>query len=910
MKSQKKVIYCLECIFFTMIKTRQKPIIVRFWQNLNQNWSVAVGFLVLLFILPVAVLVTINTDQKQTTSSSADSSKPIIRISPSSGQGYNQPFIIEVSDTNVDTLETVDLWFGTTPPSTKSVSGHYATISLQNYSVGSGLDWRANVYKTDSKGFTTNITTLVPDANISSVASEVYSEYSNVNAEIITSLTKNNKTSAGIKYQKVTKKSQNLLQFNVQVQFEDSFEPKDIDIYMKARRAYAYGGNTSSINNEEWTKVGIWNTSPRQDSPLPNKPPKIQSIPSSKSTVNVVYKYKISAVDPDGDSMTYSIFSSPKPAFLTLNGDTLTGTPKTTDVGQHSIIIMVADQYGNNSTQSWTINVVSGNQQTPTLTISSPKTGDKFTGTTNKITWNLSSVAGISNMKVSYASEGSTTYTAVQTLDASKTEFVWDSSKIANGKYTVKLEALDSTGTAIVGATSDVFTINNTVDDTKIQSPKLLGQTPLGTLVDRVPKITATIVDGSAPIDISTLKVTLKNTDSGADAVDITNKLDKSANTFTYTPSIDLDYGNYEVRVTVSGSDASGERGKMNEPWYFTISSNSNNVIIEEKVTPTNKIKLPLIGLEVDTWLGTIIIAIFVILLFGILVFAIFMLVKILKSKDDEMTQITKYYQQDNPDITKKTTITTDPFDQGGDFSTQPVQSYDQPNTEMQPIDYNYSNVALTSDPLDPFQQDQKFVQEPAQQDIQMPQNEQSVQSDPFMPATENIQNTAVPPYYTTNVTDTTPETFSQPITRADQNFPTNENIDTQNTYNTTNNTFPTEQMPTFGNSTVDLSQTQAPNNAYLYGDSTSQLPNTEQSVEGYNLQNNGQFDLSNQDLSNTQTFNVPNANSIDANTSVMPEPYQVNVDNNSNNQNPLSAEDIKQTKIIHKDDEPYDPFK
>ena len=660
-----------------MIKTKQQSAVSRLWQSINQNWSVAVGFLVLLFILPVAVLVATNTDTKQTTKTTANTDKPLVSISPSNGQGNQQLFIAQVSDANVDSLETAEVWFGSSAPSLDKAPGSYATIKLKNVAVGNGFDWRAVVYTRNANGDVVNSTSLVPDDSAQSAVSKIYSSPSSTPGTISLSTTATATSNASVKYQRVVKEDANTLKFYLVFNFSDNFAPQNTNTYMKAQRGITYGGATSELNGNEWTQVGKWNTSVKQPSALSNYPPKIQSIPSSKATIGIGYSYNITATDPDGDALTYAIYSNKKPAFLNLVNQTLSGTPSAADEGAHPISIIVTDTYGNYSTQSWTIVVAKATAVSPTLKLLTPKAGDKLSGKTFLITWSLSSQATVAGINISYASEGSTTYKKITSVGSDATRYTLDTSTIANGKYSVKIEAVDSNGKVIAtDTTPSTVTVDNSSSSTTIGKPRLTGQTPTGKRTDtKKPNITAVLSEGTAPLNSSTLKVTLTNTDTNVDT-DLTAKdgFIFTGSAFSYTPKENLPYGNYEVRVHIAGNDAKDGAGELDDSWTFSLSEDKGSVSPIAGTTDTGTyINLPLIG-KVPTWLGTILIGFFVLILFIILVFAIIMLIRVLKSNDkDEITQITKYYQQpENVALNTTTTTTTTPTIQNN-IATNPL---------------------------------------------------------------------------------------------------------------------------------------------------------------------------------------------------------------------------------------------
>ena len=96
---------------------------------------------------------------------------------------------------------------------------------------------------------------------------------------------------------------------------------------------------------------------------VPNVAPAFTSAPVTTATQGVLYTYAITTTDPDlpyGDVLT--VTAPTLPAWLTLtdhgNGTaTLSGTPGSADVGDHPVVLRVADSGGLFTEQPFTITV-------------------------------------------------------------------------------------------------------------------------------------------------------------------------------------------------------------------------------------------------------------------------------------------------------------------------------------------------------------------------------------------------------------------------------------------------------------------------------------------------------------------------------------------------------------------------
>ena len=100
-----------------------------------------------------------------------------------------------------------------------------------------------------------------------------------------------------------------------------------------------------------------------------NDPPVFTSTAPTAATQGVAYTYTATATDPDGNTLT---FAAPTlPAWLTLSGATLTGTPGQANVGTHSVTLTVSDGTAAPVAQSFQIVVADANDP-PVFTSTAP----------------------------------------------------------------------------------------------------------------------------------------------------------------------------------------------------------------------------------------------------------------------------------------------------------------------------------------------------------------------------------------------------------------------------------------------------------------------------------------------------------------------------------------------------------
>ncbi|QVW34012.1 putative Ig domain-containing protein [Geobacter sulfurreducens] len=110
-----------------------------------------------------------------------------------------------------------------------------------------------------------------------------------------------------------------------------------------------------------------------------NRPPVIASSPVTAAVVGQLYSYTVSATDPDGDTLYYSISAPtgktlPTGMAMGMTTGTLTWTPSSSTPANWDVIVAVTDTKFNRTTQSFTITVTDGKVNQAPLIASSPVT--------------------------------------------------------------------------------------------------------------------------------------------------------------------------------------------------------------------------------------------------------------------------------------------------------------------------------------------------------------------------------------------------------------------------------------------------------------------------------------------------------------------------------------------------------
>ena len=118
--------------------------------------------------------------------------------------------------------------------------------------------------------------------------------------------------------------------------------------------------------------------------PAPANPPTISGTPPSSVQAGETYSFQPNAVDPDGDTLTFSIENQPNWAAFDATTGRLSGTPTTANVGQvNNILISVSDGNLSASLDSFDLSVVDVGSRSVVVSWEAPTQNEDGTALTN-----------------------------------------------------------------------------------------------------------------------------------------------------------------------------------------------------------------------------------------------------------------------------------------------------------------------------------------------------------------------------------------------------------------------------------------------------------------------------------------------------------------------------------------------
>jgi hypothetical protein len=108
--------------------------------------------------------------------------------------------------------------------------------------------------------------------------------------------------------------------------------------------------------------------------PPSNRPPYFTSVPVVDANVITAYAYQATAVDPDGNPLTFSVASGPGGLKIDPGTGLVSWTPNAQQLGSNPVTLSVSDGQGGTATQSFTILVQQEPGNHPPVIISKPVT--------------------------------------------------------------------------------------------------------------------------------------------------------------------------------------------------------------------------------------------------------------------------------------------------------------------------------------------------------------------------------------------------------------------------------------------------------------------------------------------------------------------------------------------------------
>jgi RHS repeat-associated protein len=103
-----------------------------------------------------------------------------------------------------------------------------------------------------------------------------------------------------------------------------------------------------------------------------NRPPTFTSTPNTEAIPGQAYLYQATASDPDNDALTFSLLAGPAGMSVDPTSGKVTWSPQTSDLGNQSVLLQVADGRGGTAQQQYTISTIVAPPNRPPVFTSTP----------------------------------------------------------------------------------------------------------------------------------------------------------------------------------------------------------------------------------------------------------------------------------------------------------------------------------------------------------------------------------------------------------------------------------------------------------------------------------------------------------------------------------------------------------
>jgi N-acetylneuraminic acid mutarotase len=171
--------------------------------------------------------------------------------------------------------------------------------------------------------------------------------------------------------------------------------------------------------------------------PPANIPVRFTSTPSTIAWVGREYTYNLTSIDEDGDIPSYTLISTHSNVTLDSSTGKLRWTPSTSDIGNHTITVQVADSRGSTDNQTFTITVIDIPPIIPPkCAITYPANGTTVKGTMQVLGTASNGSLALSAIKIRMDNGA---WTAVVGLE--NWTFTINTAKLARGNHRIEAKA-------------------------------------------------------------------------------------------------------------------------------------------------------------------------------------------------------------------------------------------------------------------------------------------------------------------------------------------------------------------------------------------------------------------------------------------------------------------------------------
>lgn len=311
-----------------------------------------------------------------------------------------------------------------------------------------------------------------------------------------------------------------------------------------------------------------------------NKPPAIvKSTQELEISLNQIFTFKVQASDPDGDTITYSLVSSPD--FLTIDANTGQVNGKPNEVGNLRFIVKADDKKGGIDTEEFTLNVLSGEVSNEVKFIF-PLSGSVVNADNSDIEWDIKAGIQVKSIVLSY-SQNKSDWKDLTRLDRNIEKYSWNIASLDQGEYYLRIQLTDKDN-QLFEIISGKFNIGESSVSTDTEITNLEPQE------GSVPTSTKPVISAKfqTPDGVTVLVDQIKFFLD--DREDLT-VCDKSVTEIICNPVGELTDGKHTAYIEIK--DSSG--ATVVKEWSFTISSDGTGGSEDKPTITTNTVQIIII---------------------------------------------------------------------------------------------------------------------------------------------------------------------------------------------------------------------------------------------------------------------------------------------------------------------------
>ncbi len=320
---------------------------------------------------------------------------------------------------------------------------------------------------------------------------------------------------------------------------------------------------------------------------ISNRVPVFVSTAITNATEDKVYTYQVNTTDSDGDSLTYSLTTSPTGMGITSSTGLIVWLPDNSQVGNSTVSVLVNDSKGGTATQTFAVNVTNANDIPTTPSLTSPSNQSTLLKNSTTLKWNVSTDDDNNTITyyVFFSNETSPSINATTTNPNLTVSGLED-----NETYYWNVIASDGIGNSSTTATLQFnISLNN--------APNITAHAPL---LNKTISENQTLMFNATIFDVDGDNIIYNWTIDNVQNSSATTSTSNETIFFNYTPSFS-DSGTHTIKLSIKDTNNNSGTAKS---WLVTVSNDNRdptlNTIIDYSVNEDSTLTFDITGSDPD----------------------------------------------------------------------------------------------------------------------------------------------------------------------------------------------------------------------------------------------------------------------------------------------------------------------